>query len=69
MTDVFGMPQPLTGSELVTIYQEQNGQLAKCSMPLSEFVAFIMSSLASSSTTEPSTKGVLWNNAGAISVS
>ncbi|WP_133254661.1 hypothetical protein [Paraburkholderia unamae] len=69
MEQLYGLPQPLTGNEIVTIQQEQNGQFAKCSMPLSEFVTFILAGLTALSTAEPSEKGVLWNNAGVVSIS
>ena len=39
---IYGLPQlPLTGSELVTIHQMQNGQLALCTMPLSALVPLL----------------------------
>lgn len=66
MSEIFGLPQPLTGLELVTINQIQGGQLAKCTMPLSAFVAFVFSSLP---TTEPIAAGMPWNNAGVVSIS
>jgi hypothetical protein len=69
--ELYGLPQPLTGAETVTIHQMQNGQLVKCTMPLSE-LASILSSTAWASglpTTEPTTAGVVWNNAGAVSIS
>lgn len=69
MIEVYGLPQPLTGNEIVTLYQMQNGQLAKCMMPLSDLVALVISNLASITTAEPTAKGVVWNNAGSISVS
>jgi hypothetical protein len=70
MSDICGLPQPLTGAELVTIHQEQNGNLAKCSMPLSEFQSFVISNwLASLSTTKPNVAGVAWNDSGVIAIS
>jgi len=68
--EIFGLPQALTGNELVTILQEQNGNCAKCSMPLSQLVAFIGGiNSGSLPTTRPSTPGVLWNNSGVVSIS
>lgn len=66
MSDIFGLPQALTGAELVTIQQMQDGRLAKCTMPLSTFSTWIFAGLP---TTEPTTAGVPWNNAGVISLS
>jgi hypothetical protein len=71
MNEIFGLPQPLTGAELVTIYQMQNGQLAKCTMPLSE-LASILSSTAWATglpTSPPATAGVVWNDNGVVSIS
>lgn len=68
---ILGLPQPLTGKELVTICQEQNGNLAACSMPLS-MLATILSSTSWASnlpTTQPTTSGVVWNNSGVVSIS
>lgn len=73
MTEIYGVPQlPLTGTETVTIYQTQNGQLAKCTMPLSDLIPLLAGSTAWAAhlpTTEPATAGVLWNNAGVVSIS
>jgi hypothetical protein len=73
MTEIFGLPQPLTGAELVTIHQMQNGQLVLCTMPLSELATILTSSSTAWATglpaTAPSTAGVVWNNNGVISVS
>jgi hypothetical protein len=74
MTEIYGLPQPLTGAETITIYQEQNGQIAKCTMPLSELATILNSGSSTAwastlSTTEPTTAGVVWNNAGVISLS
>jgi hypothetical protein len=68
---IYGLPQPLTGAETVTIHQEQNGQIALCTMPLSE-LSTILSSTAWATglpTTEPTTAGIVWNNAGVVSIS
>lgn len=68
--EIYGAPQSLTGTETVTILQEQNGQLAKCTMPLSTFIAFLVPSIFKDlPTTEPTTSGVVWNNAGVVSIS
>lgn len=68
--DFFGFPQSLTGAELVTIYQLQNGQWAKCTMALSTFQSFVIDSwLRNLPTSEPATAGIAWNNAGVISIS
>jgi hypothetical protein len=68
---IYGLPQPLTGAELLTIHQMQNGQLAKCTMPLSE-LATILSSTAWATalpTIAPTAAGVVWNNNGVVSIS
>jgi len=73
--EVYGLPQPLTGSELVTIRQEQNGHLALCSMPLSVFATYLSATSGSTTwattlpTARPSTSGVVWNNGGVVSIS
>lgn len=70
--NIFGLPQALTGNELVTIQQIQDGRTALCTMPLSVFATFIGSSTAwalSLETTPPSTPGVVWNNEGVVSIS
>lgn len=73
--DIYGLPQPLTGAELVTIRQMQGGQLVLCTMPLSVFVSFISATTSSTAwaatlpTTRPATAGVAWNNGGVVSVS
>lgn len=71
MTQIYGLPQPLSGNETVTILQEQNGQMALCTMPLSELSSIISGTswVATLPTTRPSTSGVLWNNSGAVSIS
>ena len=70
MDDFFGMPQPLTGDELVTIHQMQNGVMAKCSMPLSALQVLALAAWAKSlPTQEPTTAGVVWNNNGVVSIS
>lgn len=70
MIEIYGLPQPLTGDETVTIHQVQNGQIAKCTMPLSQLSTILNSTAwaASLPTTQPTTAGVLWNNAGVISL-
>lgn len=76
--EIHGALQPLTGSELVTIYQQQSGQWVTCSMPLSVFASFVGSGSSSGSstawastlpTTLPSTSGVVWLDHGVVSVS
>jgi hypothetical protein len=68
---IFGLPQPLTGAELVTIRQMQNGHWAECSMPLSQLASILVSTAwaANLPTTEPTTAGVVWNNGGVVSLS
>lgn len=68
--EIYGLPQSLIGTETITIHQEQNGHLARCTMPLSEFMAFVVANLPSAlSKSEPSTSGVAWNNNGVVSIS
>jgi hypothetical protein len=70
---IHGLPQPLTGNELVTIMQMQNGQLAECTMPLYELSSILSSSstawAAGLPTSPPSTTGVVWNDHGVVSIS
>ena len=68
MTDIYGLPQPLTGNEIVTIEQMQNGQLVLCSMPLSELIPLV-NPIANAPTTLPATPGIYWNNGGVICLS
>lgn len=73
--EIYGLPQPLTGSESVTIQQMQNGRLASCTMPLSVFASFLSATISSTAwgstlpTTRPSTAGVVWSNGGVVSIS
>lgn len=71
MNQIFGLPQPLTGNELVTIHQVQNGQLATCSMPLSALASIISSTAwaAGLPTSKPSMSGVVWNDGGVVCIS
>lgn len=71
MPDLYGLPQPLTGSEMVTLHQEQNGNLVLCSMPLSELLQIInlTSMTVGLPTVRPTTSGIVWNNGGALSIS
>ncbi|MFM0399676.1 hypothetical protein PQR37_10355 [Paraburkholderia nemoris] len=71
MIEVHGLPQPLTGAETITIQQEQNGQIALCTMPLSQLAAILSSTAwaANLPTIAPATAGVVWNNSGVISIS
>ena len=71
---IYGLPQPLTGNETVTIQQEQNGQMATCTMPISELLTYINEAapawwVASLPTALPSKTGVIWNNTGSLSIS
>lgn len=71
MVDIYGSPQALTGDEIVTIHQMQNGQLAKCTMLLSQLSSIIniTSWAVGLPTVLPSAHGVLWNNNGVVSLS
>ncbi len=73
MTELYGLPQPITGAETVTLQQMQNGQIALCTMPLSALVAILGGNstawAANLQTTRPATVGVVWNNGGSISIS
>lgn len=71
MMEIYGLPQPLTGAETVTIQQIQNGQIALCRMPLSQLATIISSTSWAEDlpTTRPATAGVLWNNSGVVSIS
>jgi hypothetical protein len=73
MIELYGMPQPVTGAETVTIQQVQNGQIVLCTMPLSALAAILGTSstawAAGLPTTRPATVGVVWNNGGAVSIS
>jgi hypothetical protein len=69
-----GLPQPLAGSEPVTIQQTQNGHTSVCTIALSDLLNQINAAapawwVASLPTTLPSKPGVLWNNTGMLSVS
>lgn len=67
---IYGLPQPLTGSETVTIHQNQGNYGAKCTLPISELLNFFQSQYtANLPTTKPSTAGVMWNNSGVVSIS
>ncbi|MEI1276589.1 hypothetical protein V8G45_27450 [Klebsiella pneumoniae] len=68
---IYGLPQALTGNETVTIQQEQNGQVALCTMPLSQLNTILASTAWANDlpTNPPSAKGVVWNNDGVISIS
>lgn len=73
MAEIYGLPQPLTGNEIVTILQMQNGQLVLCSMPLSDLQSIMNSNSTAWAnnlpTTKPSTAGVVWNDGGVVSIS
>ncbi|MPV65845.1 hypothetical protein [Burkholderia sp. BE17] len=71
---IYVLPQPLSGAETVTIQQEQNGQMAECSMAVSEFLQYIAANepellMASLPSTLPSKAGIPWNNDGLLSIS
>ncbi|WP_321899133.1 hypothetical protein [Paraburkholderia heleia] len=71
---IYGLPQALTGNETVTIQQQQNGQSALCTMPLSDLLTYINANapelwVASLPTALPAKPGIPWNNAGLVSVS
>jgi hypothetical protein len=70
-SEIFGLPQPLNGNETVTIRQVQNGQIAQCTMPLSQLsVLFGTTAWANSlPTTKPAVAGMLWNNSGVVCIS
>ncbi|MBR8141228.1 hypothetical protein KDW55_02480 [Burkholderia sp. AU19243] len=69
--EIYGLPQPLTGDELVTITQKQGDLLATCSMPLSALASLFgpASWAAHLSTDEPTAPGIPWNNNGVVSIS
>lgn len=71
MAEIYGLPQPLNGSETVTIQQIQNGQIALCTMPLSELASILISTAWAGTlpSVRPSTAGIAWNNSGVVSVS
>lgn len=74
MPIIHGLPQPLTGAETVTIQQVQNGQIALCTMPLSDLAALLGSGSSTAwaadlPKTMPTTSGIVWNNNGVISLS
>lgn len=72
---IYGAPQAIVGSELVTILQWQNGQFVLCSMPLSEVphgsltVNALAVLFATLPTTKPTVTGQAWNDGGVISLS
>lgn len=68
--EFFGLPQPLTGNEVVTIRQQQNGEWAECTMPLSMLASVVGNAWVKTlPTSEPLTAGIPWNNTGVISIS
>ncbi|AOJ69328.1 MULTISPECIES: hypothetical protein [Burkholderia] len=69
MSGIYGLPQPLTGNELVTIKQMQNGNWAECTMPLAALIQLMSAFAASLPTDKPSTAGQLWNDAGVVAIS
>ncbi|CAG9205813.1 conserved hypothetical protein [Burkholderia gladioli] len=72
MKEIYALPQPLTGTELVTISQNQGGNWVHCTMPLSMLPAANSSGTAWAAnlpTDKPATAGVVWNNNGVLSIS
>lgn len=71
MSEIYGLPQALSGAETVTIRQVQNGQEALCTMPLSMLAAILISTAwaADLPTVAPTIKGVVWNDNGVVSIS
>lgn len=68
--EIHALPQPLSGSELIDLWQQQNGVWVKCSIPLTQLLTAALSDLAAIlPATKPSTAGVPWNDGGAISIS
>lgn len=67
--EIYGLPQTLMGNELVTIHQQQDGNWAKCTVPLSQLFIFFNAWMTSLSSNAPTTPGVLWNNNGVVSIS
>jgi hypothetical protein len=71
---IYGALQPLTGEELVTVYQLQSGQMMTCSMPLSDLSSILTTGSSTAwatglPTTAPTSAGVVWNNGGVVSIS
>lgn len=67
---ICALPQPLTGDEIVTILQQQNGEWIKCSMPLSTLASFLIQGwIKTLPTDRPATTGIAWNNTGVVSIS
>ncbi|HEX7911804.1 MAG TPA: hypothetical protein VF534_27435 [Paraburkholderia sp.] len=72
MSNIYGALQPLTGAETVTVQQTQNGQIVTCTMTLSSLSSLLGTSTEwakNLDTNKPSTPGVVWNDAGSISIS
>lgn len=77
MLENYGLPQPLDGTETVTIHQVQNGRIAKCTMPLSELSSILSGGGSGTSTawasglptSLPVTPGIVWDNNGVVSIS
>lgn len=67
--EFFGLPQTITGKELVTIHQLQDGNWAKCTVTLSQLFVFFNSWMTSLPSEAPTTSGIPWNNNGVISIS
>ncbi|KGC13183.1 hypothetical protein DM48_384 [Burkholderia gladioli] len=69
MNEIYGLPQPLTGGELVSIKQKQNGEWAECTMPLAMLIQLMTAFAASLPTDKPTSAGQLWNDAGMVAIS
>lgn len=71
MMKIYGLPQPLSGAEIVTIQQEQNGNIALCSMPISALASVLTLNYLATNlpSIQPATPGIVWNNGGVISIS
>lgn len=67
--EFFGLPQAITGKELVTIHQLQDGNWAKCTVSLSQLFIFFNAWMTSLPSDAPIAPGVLWNNNGVVSIS
>ena len=72
--EIYGLPQPLTGNELVTIPQTENGRTTIYTVPLSDLLNQINAAapawwVATLPTALPPKAGVLWNNTGSLAIS
>lgn len=68
--EICGLPQQLTGDELVTVWQKQGDNFAQCTMPLAMLFPLALSAVAASLPTQkPATAGQLWNDCGVVAIS